>query len=222
MLYKASIRNNPFIGVYTATGGGIAIVPPAAPKRFVSRLTGILKLRVLQSTIGGISAVGSMVVMNSNGIVVPPIITDEELKVLERAGCHVGIVDTKLTSLGNLVCANDCGAIASHLLPREDIVQLREILGVEVCQLKIRGYSVVGSAIVATNKGALANLSTTEEDRKKIQEILKVKTETGTVNGGYRYVRAGIVPGLNDALVGDITTGPELMVIREALEPGGG
>jgi translation initiation factor 6 len=219
MLYKASIRNDPFIGVYTAAGGGIAIVPPAAPKGFVTRLIHILKLKVLQSTIGGVSAVGSMVVMNSNGIAVPSNITDEELNVLKLTGCKVGIVDTKLTSLGNLVCANDYGAIASPLLSREDIAQLREILEVDVCRVKIKGYNVVGSAIVATNKGALANLSTTEEDIKKIQDILKVKTETGTVNGGYRFVRAGIVLGLNDAFVGSITTGPELMVIREALEP---
>ncbi|MBO3803203.1 MAG: translation initiation factor IF-6 [Candidatus Brockarchaeota archaeon] len=219
MLHRASIRNSPFIGVYVAAGGGIAIAPPAAPKGFVSRLSGLLKLRVLQTTVGGVSAVGSMVVMNSNGIAVPWNVEEEELAELKRSGLQVGVVETKLTSLGNLVCANDCGAIASTLLSRRDVAQLGEILGVEVCQLNVAGYDVVGSAVVTTNAGALVHLSTAEEERRKIQDVLKVKAETGTVNGGYRFVRAGIVPGTNDALVGSITTGPELMVIREALAP---
>ncbi len=219
MLYRTSIRNSPFIGVYVATGGGIAVVPPAAPKGFTSRLTELLNLRVLRTTVGGISSVGAMVVMNSNGIAVPWNVEEEELIELKRSGRLIGIVETKLTSLGNLVCANDHGAIASPLLSRKDVRQLGEILGVEVCQLSVAGYDLVGSAIVTTNSGALVHLSTEEEEKRKVRDILKVKTETGTVNGGYRFVRAGIVPGEKGAFVGNITTGPELMAIREALAP---
>jgi len=219
MIYRASIRNNPFIGVYVAAGGGVAIVPPAAPRSFVSRLEDLLSLKVAQSTIGGVSAVGAMAVMNSNGVAIPAIVGDEELSLLKDMGIRIVIVESKLNCLGNLVCANDYGAVASPILPKEVIASLRDALGVEVSQLTIAGHNVVGSLLVATDSGALAHPSVSEDEKDGLRELLKVKVDAGTINGGFKYVRAGIILGPKGALVGEATTGPELMLIQEALAP---
>lgn len=217
MIYRASMRNNPFIGVYAAAGGGVAIVPPAAPRDFVSRLEDLLGLKVAQSTIGGVSAVGAMTVMNSNGIAVPAIISDEELSALRNISCRIGIVESKLNCLGNLVCTNDHGAIASPILPPDVITSLSDALGVEISQMAIAGHNVVGSSVVATDSGALAHPLASKSEVNGLQETLKVKVDVGTVNGGFKCVRAGIILGPNGALVGEATTGPELMLIQEAL-----
>jgi len=217
MIYRASIRNNPFIGVYAAAGGGAAIVPPAAPRDFVSRLEDLLGLDVGLTTVGGVSAVGAMAVMNANGIAVPSIISDEEMSALRYLGRRIGRVESKFNCLGNLVCANDCGAVASPVLPKDVIASLRDALGVEVCQLKIAGSDVVGSVVVATNDGALAHPSVSEGEKDELRRLLKVKVDAGTVNGGFKHIRAGTVLGLEGILVGEATTGPELMLIREAL-----
>lgn len=217
MIYKDSIRNNPFIGVYVAAGGGAAIVPPAAPRGFVSRLEELLGLDVGLTTVGGVSAVGAMAVMNKNGIAVPSIISDEELSALRNLDRRIGIVESKYNCLGNLVCANDCGAVASPILSKEAMAPLCDALGVEIRQLKIAGSDVVGSVVVATNEGALTHPSVSEGEKDELQRLLKVKVDAGTVNGGFKHVRAGIILGLEGILVGEDTTGPELMLIREAL-----
>lgn len=217
MIYRASMRNNPFIGVYVASGGGSAIVPPAAPRGFVSRLEGLLDLDVGLTTVGGVSAVGAMAVMNKNGIAVPSIISDEELSALRALGRRIGVVESKHNCLGNLVCTNDYGAVASPALPKEAIAPLRDVLGVEIHQLTIAGSEVVGSVVVATNGGALTHPFISEGEKDEVRRSLNVKVDTGTVNGGFKHVRAGIVLGLEGILVGEATTGPELMLIREAL-----
>jgi len=217
MIYRASIRNNPFIGVYVAAGGGAAIVPPAAPGGFVSRLKDLLDLDIGLATIGGVSAVGAMAVMNANGIAVPSIIGDGELSALRVLGRRIEIVEAKHNCLGNLVCANDRGAVASPILSKEAMGQLGDALGVEVRQMMVAGSDVVGSVVVANNEGALAHPSVSEGERVELQGLLKVKVDAGTVNGGFKHVRAGIIMGLGGILVGEATTGPELMLIREAL-----
>jgi translation initiation factor 6 len=221
MLYRASIRNNPFIGIYVAAGGGVALVPPAAPRGFTLRLEGLLGLKVAQSTIGGVSAVGTMSVMNSHGIAVPAIISEEELSALKGVGSHIGIVESKLNCLGNLVCANDRRAIASPALPPEAIAALSDALGVEVSQLTIAGHGVVGSLAVATDSGALVHPLASKSEVDELRELLQVKVDVGTVNGGFKCVRAGIIWGPKGALVGEATTGPEMMIIQEVLSPPG-
>jgi translation initiation factor 6 len=217
MIYRASLRNSPFIGVYIATGGGVAVAPPAAPRELVLKLEGLLGLKVVQSTVGNISAVGCMAVINSNGIVVPSIVSAEELSILRGCGHSVCTVESNLNSFGNLVCANDRGAIASPWLPRDIIVRLGEILGVEVRQMTIAGCNVVGSAVTANDRGALVHPSASEEEKEEVEGVLNVRVANGTVNGGFKFVRAGIVSGPNGLLVGETTSGPELMQLQEAL-----
>ena len=68
-----------------------------------------------------------------------------------------------------------------------------------------------------SNKGVLAHPLIREEEKRKIQEVLKVPVETGTINGGVPYVKMGIVANSKGAVVGTLTTGPELMAMTRTL-----
>jgi translation initiation factor 6 len=91
-------------------------------------------------------------------------------------------------------------------------------LGVEVVPGEIAGLPYVGSLAIATNKGVLAHPMIEEDEQKLLKDVLKVPVEVGTVNCGIPYVGSGVVGNSHGALVGFVTTGPELFIIESALD----
>jgi len=89
---------------------------------------------------------------------------------------------------------------------------------VEVVKAEIAGMPYVGSFAVATNKGALTHPSARLEEKKVVEEVLKVRMDSGTVNSGVPYVKAGLIANSQGAVVGFSTTGPELMAITNTLD----
>ncbi len=77
--------------------------------------------------------------------------------------------------------------------------------------------TIVGSTGVATNNGALLHPLAGEDEIKHIKSILKADVDIGTVNRGTGFVRTGILANTKDVLLGDMTTGPEIMRIEDAL-----
>ena len=66
-------------------------------------------------------------------------------------------METKKTAYGNLVLANDKGALCDPRMKEPQIKEISEALGVEVFPGQIAGLPYVGSLAVATNKGVLAH-----------------------------------------------------------------
>ena len=113
--------------------------------------------------------------------------------------------------------ANDNGAVihpgASECFGKA----VAETLGVEIVTSSIGGLPYVGSLAVATNKGVLAHHFITDHERAVIEKTLKVPVEPGTINGGVPYIRAGLLANTKGAVVGPLTSGPELMAITRSL-----
>jgi len=70
---------------------------------------------------------------------------------------------------------------------------------------------------VATNKGVLAHPKTKEEEKKAIEEALKVPVELGTVNGGVPYIKSGLLANSRGVIAGSLTLGSELMAITQMM-----
>jgi translation initiation factor 6 len=51
-----------------------------------------------------------------------------------------------------------------------------------------------------------------------MEDIFKVPVDVGTVNCGIPYVATGLVANSNGAVVGLLTTGPEMFIIGHALD----
>jgi translation initiation factor 6 len=170
------------------------------------------------TNIGGCRLVGILVAANSNGMVLPSIIRDHELKVIQDSlETKVRVLQERWTALGNLVLANDNGAVIHPGAPESLAKAVAETLGVEIVTSSIGGLPYVGSLAVATNKGVLAHHSITDHERAVIEKTLKVPVEPGTINGGVPYIRAGLLANTKGAVVGPLTSGPELMAITRSL-----
>ena len=127
-------------------------------------------------------------------------------------------METKKTAYGNLVLANDKGAVVDPRFKETEIKKISETLGVEAVPTEIAGLPYVGSLAVATNKGVLAHPMLTAEEKKTLENVLKVPVDVGTVNCGVPYVGTGLIANSHAAVAGSMTTGPEMFIIGNALD----
>ncbi|MEM4298605.1 MAG: translation initiation factor 6, partial [Nitrososphaerota archaeon] len=66
--------------------------------------------------------------------------------------------------------------------------------------------------------GGVIHPNASEEEVKRVQEVLKVDVEPATVNGGVPFVASGIVVNSQAAIVGSLTRGPELAILTRAFQ----
>jgi translation initiation factor 6 len=176
----------------------------------------IFGLSPIKVTLGHSTLVGILAVGNSNGLLVPHIIFDEELEFLRKAlDTPVNPLKSKLTALGNLILANDHAALISPEFTKEDYQVIRDTLDVEVEKKKIAGSPLIGSHCVVTNRGLLAHTEVSEEELEALSDFFKVNVDVGTINCGVPYISIGLLANSNVAVAGFETTGPELMRISE-------
>jgi translation initiation factor 6 len=186
-------------------------------KKKVENIRQCLGVQSCVTNIGGCALLGVLVTSNSNGIVLPHTIQDHELNAVRGLEVKVTVAQERWTALGNLVLANDNGAVI-HPGASESLAKaVAETLNVDIVTATIGGLPYVGSLAVATNKGVLAYHAMTDRERAIIEKALKVPVETGTINGGVSYIRAGLLANTKGAVVGPLTSGPELMAITRTL-----
>ena len=137
---------------------------------------------------------------------------------LEKIDSKVSVVrlDTKHNVLGNLIVANDSGAVISPVL-EDKKEEISKLLKVPVVVSNIMDFEIVGSVCVTTNKGFLLNIYAEETDYEFVKKALKVDGDIGSVNLGGPFVSSGILANSNGVIVGKNTTGPETARIDEAL-----
>jgi len=218
-LFLFDVFSNASIGVYSLVNDRIAIIPPQVPETKRKKVEEWLKVKVVATTVGKSLITGALACSNSNGIVLPSFAAEHEIEAIKSAAdINVTVMDTKKTAYGNIVLANDKGAVADPRLERDVVDTLADTLGVEVVQTKIAGLPYVGSLATATNNGVMAHPSLKEEERKVLNEVLKVPVDVGTVNCGVPYVSTGLIGNSYGAVAGYLTTGPEMFIIGQALD----
>jgi len=218
-LFLFDVFGNACIGVYSLVNDRIAIVPPQVPESKRHKVEEWLKVKVVATTVGKSVVTGALACSNSNGVILPPFATEEEVEAIKSASdFNVTVMDTKKTAYGNLVLANDKGAVADPRLDRGVVNKIGDTLGVEVVSSEIAGLPYVGSLATATNKGVLAHPMLKGEERKVLEDVLKVPVDVGTINCGIPYVATGLLGNSYGAVMGLLTTGPEMFIIGQALD----
>lgn len=212
---------SPNVGVYALATNNYVIVPPQTTDGKVKMFRECLRGEVVRSTVGGTRLIGVLGVGNSNGVVLPHFAADEEMNAIKDA-LHVNVerVEGRVTAFGNLVLVNDRGGIVSGILAEEKDVLRRvgEVLGVELVVGEVAGLPYVGAAAVATNRGVLVHPLLSEGERGLLEDVLKVRVDVGTVNGGCPTVASGVLANDYGAVIGSLTTGPEIMMVSNVFE----
>ncbi len=217
MVRMIDYKKNPNIGVVAVANDYIAIVPQDSPKEFVESIAEELKVDVLRTNICGTSVIGALVALNNNGILVNNHIYESELKILKENDINVGVVEDKLNALGNLILANDKGAVVSKGFKKTSLKKIEEVLNCEVVEMEIENYRTVGSLGIANNQGAVLHPMLSESVLEEIEDVLKVNVDVGTVNRGVGFVKTGAIANNKGIVVGTLTTGVEITRLEDVL-----
>jgi translation initiation factor 6 len=218
-VYLSSIVGSASIGVYSLATEKFVIIPKAVPLTKAERFAEWLRVKLIYTSIVNSMLAGAFVCANSNGLLLPMSICAEEFD--EIKACFEGnvtILETRKTAYGNLVLANDFGAVVDPRLRDPVVKQISDTLGVEAVRTEIAGLPYVGSLAVATNKGVLAHPLLKDSERKILESVFKVPVDVGTVNCGIPYVGTGLIANSHAAVAGSLTTGPEMFIIGNALD----
>jgi translation initiation factor 6 len=213
-IYRYTAYKTPNIGIFVKANDSIILVPHGFAQTKSEKLADYLQVSELRASVAGTRLLGPMTVMNNSGILLPAIASDEEVYAMRQSSeLNVERIDSKFTAVGNLVAANDNGAIVSPLLNGEVDRQIRDVLGVPVHCMTVGTYVQTGSMIVATNGGAGVHPKATEEEVETVSEVLQVPAEPVTVNGGVPFLSSGIIANTRAVVVGSLTSGPELIML---------
>ena len=218
-VYLSSIVGSPSIGVYSLATENIVMIPRMVPQQKAQEFADWLKTKLVYTTVSGSVLIGALACANSNGMLLPNSIRDEELAEIRNSfDGTITIMETKKTAYGNIVLANDKGAIVDPRVKEDDVKKISETLGVEVFQTEIAGLPYVGSLAAVTNKGVLAHPLLKDEERKILEQAFKVPVDVGTINCGIPYVSTGLLANTHGAVAGSMTTGPEMFIIGNAMD----
>ncbi len=218
-VYLTSIIGSPSIGVYTLATEKFVLIPKMVPQDKAEKTAEWLKTKLIHTSIGGSLLGGALACANSNGIILSPFVRQEELDAIKASfDGNITIMESRKTAFGNLVLANDKGAVVDHRMKDFVRKQVSDALGVEVVSGTIAGLTYVGSLAVATNKGVLAHPQLKEDEKKILESVLKVPVDVGTINCGIPYVGTGLIANSHAAVAGSLTTGPEMFIIGNALD----
>lgn len=215
MIKRINLGGNPNIGVSIASTEKLAIIPPNLTPETVEVIEESLEVETVQTLICGSNLAGALTCGNSNGFIVSKYAFDQEIRNIKDMGVEVEKIPDRLTAVGNIVLANDKGAIVNPLLSDEAVELITQVLDVEVVKGSIAQFKITGAVAVATDKGVLLHPSSSQEDIELVEKILKVPADVGTVNNGTSLVGACAVATTKGIIVSLNTTGPELARIEE-------
>lgn len=216
-IIKYDVYRGPNLGIYTKVNDDFVFMPNGFAKTKAKNLAKYLETKFLFTSVANTRLIGVLMVVNNNGILLPNTSYPSELEHLKReTNLNVDFLDSRYNCLGNLICANDKGAIVSPMMSKESVKKIKDVLDVEVIQKRVAGYHQVGAMIVATNHGGIIHPETDYSDIKIISNVLGVNVEPATINGGVPFVTSGILANNHTIVVGRLTNGPEIMMLTRA------
>ncbi len=206
------------IGVFSYSDEKISLIPPDFPVKVEYAYRSALNTEVYRATLVHTPLLGVFLAGNSNGVVIPYIASEREVRRLKEVFSNLSILPSKMTAVGNIILANDYAALVHPGISERDIEIIKKTLKVEVRKGRIAGIPTVGGVAVVTNRGMLVHPDASDEEIKFLEDFFSVEVDRGTVNGGNPYVKVGLVANSHGAIVGRDTTGIELAKIEQALK----
>ena len=216
MIKKASILKSNFIGIYARAWDDLVLLPANVEKQEVEEFEETLGVKSRKLFIDNSGLIGTMTVMNSNGIIVPGSASRNDFSE-GLNGRNVLFLNDKINAIGNDIIANDNAAIIHKDFNNTSRKLIEDTLGVEVIKSTIGGIKTVGSAVVVTGKGMLVTPEASDEELEFLSGNFKVQAKAGTANFGNMYLGSSIVANTRGVLVGRDTTPIEIGRIDDIL-----
>ena len=217
---RIDILGNSSIGIFGFSTDNYTLLPYNIKPNLIENAESILKNVVILSTVANSHLNGLFAVGNSNHLLVPGLVSNEEIEHITsklNSDVTVHVLDSKITALGNTIVTSDDVALVHPEFTLEERKEISDFLDVEVETHDVGISPLVGSLMFRSNKGFLVHPYLEDEEIEWLSSFFKVQGDVVTVNRGLPYPRLGIIANKNGILVGSDTTGPEILRIYEML-----
>ena len=212
-----SYFGNSWIGLFVKTNNSISLVPIDCPEKLCAKIETALKTTVVRTSVAETNLVGVYTAMNSNGIIVPNLATENEIINLRKLGINVYASKDKHNAIGNNLAVNDKSGVINEAVSLEEKKNIEDTLGIELQQQKMGGYTTIGSCCIANNKGFLLHYKASEKEIEEVKAVFRIPGNKGTVNMGTGFVSIGLICNDTGYLAGEATSAHELGRVEEAL-----
>ncbi|MFQ3284352.1 translation initiation factor IF-6 [Natronomonas sp.] len=217
-MLRAALSGSAYVGVFGRATDDCLLVRPDIEDSLRDEFEAELDVPAVPTTVAGSGTVGALAVGNENGLLVSERVTDRERNRIEDAtDLLIGELPGRINAAGNVVLANDRGALVHPDLSRDAVRAVGDTLDVPVERAEVAGVRTVGTAAVVTENGVLCHPKTTDETLDFLEDLFGVYADIGTINYGGPLVGSGLIANTNGYIAGDETTGPELGRIEDAL-----
>ena len=220
-LLQRDLFNSPYSGVFCATNDLLTFIPPGIPSDDMEAISEALGTRIEVVTIGGSSVLGTLIAMNSKGILVSNLITTMESDKIEAIasdiGLNFGVLSERSNAIGNNFLINDRGGFCNERLTNRSKTSAEEVLEIKIESRSLNRMDTLGMIGCVTNKGGLCHPEISDEEKGIMEKVLEIPVMEGTVNFGMPLVGAGVISSTNGAVCGRQSTGVELGRVEEAL-----
>ncbi len=218
MLERIDFNGNPYLGVFCRANNKVAFVHPFLTEKEKRVIEEVLRIKLIELTIGGSTIAGSLIALNSYGAIVTDFIEEEEMEHLQKKfDGNILVIRDKFNAAGNNILANDYGALIHPMVKEETLEAIEKTLDVSTRKGTIAEIQTVGMSAIATNRGVLCHPKIKDDERENLEGLFGVETKRGTVNHGVPYVGAGVVANIHGAITSAHTTGIEMGRIEDAL-----
>lgn len=220
-LSKLKIKGSPHIGVFVFANDIVAIVPPDLDKRSKEEIAEVLDVEIIEAKVAGTELNGVMIAGNSRGVVLPRNVLEEEYVVLKKAlskhGLDIYVSRSKYTAMGNVILVNNRVGLVSEDIEKSEVAKIKDFLGIEIYAMNIMQLPIPGGLAVVSDKGGLIHPEVSDNEVEDLKGKFGFQVEKTTVNAGIPFVKSGVVCNNKGILVGELTTGPEILRIRRGL-----
>jgi len=157
---------NSWVGMFIRSNNSITLIPVDSLDIVKKTTAYFLKTKVFATSIAQSNLIGVYVTMNDNGIILPNVVTEEEIdfikSIMKESGANVYVSKEKHNAHGNNIAVNNKGGIINPDISATERKKMEEVLGVELTPTKIAAYSTVGSNCIANDRGFLINYAASE------------------------------------------------------------
>ena len=222
MIKKLNFFGNTNIGVFSFATDEYCVIPFGLTKRIIKNIEETLKTSCFELSIAHSHILHTLTIGNKNGFLVPSYVPDNEISLIKKKlDINIARITTELTALGNNILCNDKAAIINPDFENNQVKIIEDILGVGIVKGKIlepKEPGIVGSHALCTNKGVLVHIDANDEVLEWLSDVLGVEADIGTINRGYPYIASGVIANSYGAIVGDDTTGPEIVRLGQVFD----
>lgn len=213
-LEKLKVGDSPQIGIYVALGKDIAIVPENILKSQKEKIEKFLKVKCYVRNIAESLLNGILAKIIDDKVILSKVANSQDIKFFEKLGLRVLVLDS-YHAIGNLIVNLEDKVLISEEFDSKTKKKIKDFLGKDVIVYQLENMPAVGAYLVTNKNGFAVSPSANEKDMKKIEKLLNLKGNIATINYGDGFISNGLLVNDFGVLVGELTTGYELIRIND-------